>query len=87
LVPEALSLFCEPHFVRLVKLRKARFDRREGLGKVAALDLLAVCRSVACTVYMCVVLDRLADNAYIVFWKSFKEQPAGTDVRIMLQLL
>jgi len=30
LVPEALSLFREPNFIRLVKLRKARFDRRAG---------------------------------------------------------
>ena len=54
---------------------------------VAALNVPAVCRSVACTVYICVVLDRLVDNNYIVFWKSFKEQLAGTDDRIMSELL
>lgn len=54
---------------------------------MAALNVLAVCRCVVCTVYICVVLHRLVDNTYIVLGKSFKEQLDGTVVRIMLELL
>jgi hypothetical protein len=51
---------------------------------VAALNVIAVCRSVPCTVYICVELDRLV--AYIVCCKNFKKQLAGTDVRIRFRV-
>lgn len=47
-------------------------EHDQGRGGVAALNVLAVCRTVACTVYICVVLDRFVDNVYSVFLEIFQ---------------